>query len=340
MSDVKARLEGLDAARYLAFAGMLLVNFQLAMEVDISASGALNGLFTLLEGKASATFVLLSGIGLSLATRRMSDHEARRWICRRALFLLVAGLLNLTVFPADILHYYAVYFLLAIPLLGRGTTLLIACAVGIALLSCWLLLTHNYSNGWDWALLQYRDAWTPAGFVRNLLFNGFHPVFPWMVFLLTGMALGRLALHQRNVQCALIVAGLALFTLAMLINGSSYFSSWRWLLGTTPMPPGPVYLLTGTGSALTVTGVCLLIARWHLFPSALLSAGRMTLSLYIAHILLGMGALEAMGMLNGNARIETVFNCAAAFLILSTFSAHVWCRYFRQGPVEILMRRV
>lgn len=338
MSDVKARLAGLDAARYLAFAGMLLVNFQLAMQVDISEAGWINGLFGVLEGKASATFVVLSGIGLSLATRRMSSREARHWTLRRALFLLAAGLLNLSVFPADILHYYAVYFLLAIPLLHCGAKVLATSAVFIAFLSCWLLLTHNYSNGWDWVLLQYRDAWTLTGAIRNLFFNGFHPVFPWIVFLLAGMALGRMALHHLNVQCAIVAAGLAFLILAMLISRSFHLSPYRWLLASTPMPPGPVYLLTGLGSALAVTGACLVMARWQVFLSSVLTAGRMTLSLYVAHILLGMGTLEAMGMLNGTAHAETVLACAAAFLIVSTAFAHIWFKFFDHGPLERVMR--
>lgn len=339
MSDVKVRLAGLDAARYLAFAGMLLVNFQLAMQVDISGAGWINRLFEVLEGKASATFVVLSGIGLSLATRRMGSREAKHWTLRRALFLLAVGLLNLSVFPADILHYYAVYFLLAIPLLNCGTKTLTTSVVVIAFLSCWLLLTHNYSNGWDWALFQYQDAWTLTGALRNLFFNGFHPVFPWLIFLLAGMALGRMALHQLTVQCVIIAAGLALLMLAMLINSAFHFSPYHWLLATTPMPPGPVYLLTGLGSALTVTGACLVMARWNVFDSSMLAAGRMTLSLYVAHILLGMGTLEAMGALNGTAHTETVLACAAAFLIVSTIFAHIWFKGFDQGPLESLMRK-
>jgi uncharacterized protein len=109
-----ARLSGLDLARYLAFAGMLLVNFKLAMQ---SSGGPdwLVGLFHVLEGKASATFVVLAGVSFTLATQAKPADQLIRWTVYRAAFLLVVGLLNLMIFPADIIHYYAVYFLLALP---------------------------------------------------------------------------------------------------------------------------------------------------------------------------------------------------------------------------------
>lgn len=340
MHNGKARLEGLDAARYLAFAGMLLVNFQLAMAVDISGDGGIASLFNLLEGKASATFVVLSGIGLSMATRSMRPGDARVWTFRRALFLLAVGLINLSIFPADILHYYAVYFLLAIPFLSRGPASLIISAVALGAGSFWLLITYDYSQGWDWNTLLYQDIWTLSGALRNLFFNGFHPVFPWLAFLLTGMALGRLALHQRNVQRAIMLTGLALLAAGQGLAGALHASPWHWLMTTTPIPPGPAYLLTGTGSALITIGICLIAAQWRVFPPAMLAAGRMTLTLYLAHILLGMGTLEAMGMLDGAATPEKVLICAGMFLFISTIAAWGWAKFFRQGPVESMMRWV
>ena len=114
MSTDDRRLHGLDLARYLALAGMVLVNFRLAMAVETDGGGWLAGFFHLLEGKASATFVTLAGVGLMLATQRLAWWQASVQTWRRAVFLAVLGLLNLTVFPADILHYYAVYFALAV----------------------------------------------------------------------------------------------------------------------------------------------------------------------------------------------------------------------------------
>ena len=59
------RLEGLDLARFLAFVGMVIVNFKIAMGAE-TGDGVLNLLTIALEGRAAATFVVLAGIGLGL----------------------------------------------------------------------------------------------------------------------------------------------------------------------------------------------------------------------------------------------------------------------------------
>nr|WP_240332350.1 hypothetical protein [Stenotrophomonas indicatrix] len=51
MSTDDRRLHGLDLARYLALAGMVLVNFRLAMAVEADGGGWLAGCFHLLEGR-------------------------------------------------------------------------------------------------------------------------------------------------------------------------------------------------------------------------------------------------------------------------------------------------
>ncbi|WP_232533440.1 hypothetical protein [Delftia acidovorans] len=57
-----ARLAGLDLARYLALAGMVFVNFKQAMHPALQEPGWLLSFFHFLEGKASATFVVLAGL--------------------------------------------------------------------------------------------------------------------------------------------------------------------------------------------------------------------------------------------------------------------------------------
>jgi len=47
-----------------------------------------------------------------------------------------------------------------------------------------LLLIVDYEAGWDFTTLTYTGFWTIDGFVRNLFYNGFHPVIPWFAFML------------------------------------------------------------------------------------------------------------------------------------------------------------
>ena len=63
------RLYGLDLARYLAFVGMVIVNFKIARGAD-GTTGLAATFSSLFECSAAATFVVLAGIGLGLAAQR------------------------------------------------------------------------------------------------------------------------------------------------------------------------------------------------------------------------------------------------------------------------------
>ena len=59
------RLEGLDLARFLAFAGMVLVNFDIVLrQPNLSEPW----LIDLAQGRAAALFVVLAGIGFALGS--------------------------------------------------------------------------------------------------------------------------------------------------------------------------------------------------------------------------------------------------------------------------------
>ena len=49
----------------------------------------------------------------------------------------------------------------------------------------------NYEIGWNFETLEYQGFWTINGFIRNLFFNGFHPVIPWTSFMLFGYWFGK-----------------------------------------------------------------------------------------------------------------------------------------------------
>lgn len=340
------RLEGLDLARCAALVGMVLVNFRVVLAPWAEPSGW-RALPQLLEGRAAATFVVLAGIGLGLAGVRAERSAATT--LRRALFLFALGLLNALVFQADILHFYAFYFALgAFCLRLRGRSL-IALAAATVVVAEVLLVVLDYERGWNWLTLHYTDFWTPAGFVRHVFFNGWHPVFPWFAFLLIGIAVSRLDLGRRATALRLLAGGAVLAGLAEV---TSSFLRARVdlgdpelvdaLFGTTPIPPTPFYVLAGTGVALATVGACLLLApvlaRWRVLPM-LAAAGRQTLTLYLAHILLGMGTMEALGMVGtrttGTAVVATVVFCGIALPL-----AYLGSLRFRRGPVEGLMRRI
>ncbi|WP_170604724.1 DUF418 domain-containing protein [Ruegeria arenilitoris] len=328
------RLEALDAARFLAYCGMVLVNFRIAAQVAEGTDWA-SVLINALEGRAAALFVVLAGIGIGLS--KISAHV----LMRRAAFLFALGLLNMIEFEADILHFYALYFMVGTMFLTAERRALCMGAIGVIFISTAAHLVVDYDRGWNWDTLNYYDLWSFPGFIRNLLFNGWHPVFPWAAFLLIGMAIARTELHRPGVQNRLIIWGFgaAIFATfpARLVTDPDLVA----VLGAQSLPPGPFYVLAGTGTACIVIGI--LLKLWptidRLRIGAVLSApGRQSLTLYMSHILLGMGLLEATGRLNGSLSAPQVFFYAVTFCTVSSVFALLWSRKFKQGPLEALMR--
>ena len=56
--------------------------------------------------------------------------------------------------------------------------------------------SFNSAAGWNFEPLAYADFWSPSGFIRNLFYNGFHPVIPWAAFMLFGLWYGRQNLYD------------------------------------------------------------------------------------------------------------------------------------------------
>ena len=352
------RIEGYDLARAAAVLGMVIVNFKVAMGAD-GGQGWLSSVAGLVDGKAAATFVVLAGVGMSLMARRAIEasdpsqlSEARRTLFGRALFLFVVGLAYTPLWNADILHFYGVYiaigaFVLSWPGLG-----LAALAVAVNIGSFVMLVGLDYEAGWNWATLEYEGLFTPVGMVRHLFFNGFHPVFPWLSYLLLGIWLGRQDLRDRARRLWIGGAGLG------VVVRVSALSAWLIgrigtaidgdlettiaLFGTSPMPPNVFAMLAGSGAAVFVIAAAVEIeqhVRGMRLTRALVSAGQLALTLYVAHVVLGMGGLLLVGRLEDRSLVFAL-SSAAAFMVVAVVFADAWRARWSRGPLEALMRRI
>jgi len=351
------RIAAFDAARAFAVLGMVLVNFKVVAGAAGRGPRWLTLATDFIDGKAAATFVVLAGVGLALLTRRAREsgdasqlRSARLSILKRAAFLFVVGALYTPIWPADILHFYGVYLVGAALVFAWSTPALLAGAVAVNAVFVAMLLLLDYERGWNWETIEYAGLWTARGSLRHLLFNGFHPAFPWAGFLAVGLVVGRLDLRAARVRRRLLVGGLALLvgitvlseTLVAVLPAADDPALVRALVGTAPMPPVPTYFLAGTGAALTAIGSCAYLeagfgARgWF---RVLVHTGQLALSLYVAHVLVGMGTLEALGRLEDQ---TLVFATAAAlvFTVSGAAFATLWRRRFARGPLEALMRFV
>ena len=121
---------------------------------------------------------------------------------------------------AVILPYYAVLFVLAIPLVFVGTRTLVGVAVvvtaGVPVLSH-LLRPHlpvpTLDNPSFGALVS-----DPAGLLAELAVTGEYPALTWTSYLVVGLVVGRLALSSARVATLLLVGGAAVAVAASVTS--------------------------------------------------------------------------------------------------------------------------
>lgn len=352
-----SRLAGLDIARGLAVLGMTIVNVRLVAGLGSDAEpGWLRIAVGMLDGRAAATFVVLAGMGTSLLTRRGRSNPAvlsgqRGRLRRRAVFLAVLGLAFWWLWPPDILHYYGAYLAIGALLAAAPRWVVAAVAVASSMVGWGWVAAGKFFENWDLNTLDYQGFWTVEGFIRNLLLDGFHPLAGWLALYLAGMLLGRLDLGARRTWLGLVGCGAVALAVSAAVSwivcgppGGPYqlgLGRWSWITLVEPLPPSAGYLVTGLGAAAVTIGTCLFAAEQlpGVVRETLAAAGRQSLTLYLAHVIVLMGALETTGHLT-TASLSLVLMSSTVFWAGGAVAARLWERRLGRGPIEILMRRV
>ncbi len=363
-----ARLVGIDAARGLALFGMMAVH---VMD-PIGPDGDPSFTWGLAAGKSAALFALLAGVGVAFATGRRQPPAGRTWVAHaasllvRALLIGAVGLLMGALVPRElagvILPYYAVLFVLAIPLLLLSVRALVVTAAAIAI--GMPVLSHLLRAGEE-LVTEENHGFTqlfqqPGQVFRDLVLTGTYPALPWLAYLCAGLAVGRSLLSSRRVVVLMTLAGVGLAVGARLVSwflldvlggradleaaalgsrtreeytdlllwgpaGSTPTDTAWWLATVAPHSTTPLDLVSTTGVALAVLGVCILVGRTTtrgLRPLA--TAGSMTLSLYCLHLLL---------LSSGSMPRDDVASLLVQAVVVVGF-ALLWSRSHARGPLE------
>ncbi len=356
---MKKRIIGIDVARALALIGMIVVNFKIVFgENGLSWVKSFASIF---EGKAAATFVVLAGVGIALTTNsaiKNNDKDKlkiiQNRILKRALFLFVVGISYITIWPADILHFYSIYMVIVALLLTRSEKTIIISAISFIIIFPILMIFLNYEIGWNFQTLDYQDFWTVKGFLRNLFYNGFHPVIPWASFMLVGFWYGKQDLHSEKFIKKTFWISLIIFIsinvlssvfISLLSQGNQVVErELIEIIGTQPMPPLPIYMLNGICVAFLIISACILITKRFegcFMIDALTKTGQLSLTFYVAHVIIGMGIVEIIDPNKmGNYSIEFSIIYALVFSILCIIFAVVWMKYKKSGPLEWIMRKI
>ncbi|GAA0982504.1 hypothetical protein GCM10009551_027490 [Nocardiopsis tropica] len=217
----KARIDGIDAARALAVFGMFVVHLGVASMGFLSPENYAWDLHGIVRGNSSALFALLAGVSLAFMTGRTvpaAGEPLRRAIARiltRAVLIgLLGAVLDVMAVPiAIILTYYAGFFLLALPLVKLRPGALWAVAGALAAVGPFL----SFALREAFFPPQLRSGSVPT--LTEFFLTGYYPAVTFMVFVVAGMAVGRLDLTATAVRVRLAVTGAALSVFA-------YGGSW------------------------------------------------------------------------------------------------------------------
>ncbi|MEK3747752.1 DUF418 domain-containing protein [Paenibacillus sp. FSL E2-8871] len=357
MSQAKERITAFDFARALAIFGMVMVNYKLAMQAESGGPAWLQAIAGLFEGRASALFVVLAGIGVALMTSKARNSmswelipQIRNSLYKRAAFLFISGVLLLLIgWSADILHYYAVFMLVAAVLITVSDNIILVLFSIILVASQLFLVVFDYSKGWDSSFKEYMGFWTIEGFTRNLLFNGFHPIFPWLSFFLIGMWIGRKRWLNKENRSKLLVYSLS----GTVVFESISFFLVKWtspvlskeaatyLFGTKPMPPTMLYVFSGICSAVAIIAICLYVVdkfENSLLTQAMIHTGQLSLTHYIGHVVIGIGFLMTVGYLE-NGSLSFAMAYGTVYFIISIIFSSLWRKWMKRGPIELIMRK-
>ena len=373
------RIELLDALRGFALFGILLANMLYwsgwifmpeSERAALAGAGQVNAQHFfhhfLVDGKFYTLFSLLFGMGFSLQLARLERRGADgvRIYRRRLLVLLGIGLVHLVlIWDGDILTLYALLGLL-LPLfrswseprlLGASAVLILAPVLGVTLFQVfgWQphLFFYNLGNsialslggtpGSEIAWLRRED---PQGFLAWVL--GGWPYRPgtliesWRIpkvlgIMLLGLALGRrlaagTLFEDRRLMVRTLVAGLAIGV------------PLSWLYAAAPgLSQASIPSTLGTVPLALAYGAAFVLVWPHARPllAWLAPAGRMALTNYLTHSLLGIIIFYGIGFgLVGYLPPVQFYAVAAAIFLGQVLVSHLWLARFDQGPVERLWR--
>jgi uncharacterized membrane protein YeiB len=359
-----SRIESLDVARAIALFGVVAMNFHAYLNgfrsMYPTQPSVWERLFNPLTGplttRFAATFVLIAGIGVSLFTQRVRAsnnradiQHARIVLLRRGTLLYFLGYFVQWIWPGTILFYYGAYFIIAAAVFAWSSKRLIALggasiiiAAGLSWWRASQLLDGNLTN---WLSPSPNSP-------RNLLIRTFvdytHPVFPWIAFFIAGIMLGR-HIHQLpeirlRLMFASILLMLATHASNFLFTPSSQISDRNFvlakLLSTQPLDRGMLFSLGTLATAVVALCLVSLVVERasHLALTQLFArAGRMTLSVYLLHVVFFNLVVHRLHWVGGTG-LDTALVLSMSFYVVALMLASGWNKYFGLGPAERVYR--
>ncbi len=342
--SVEGRLEYLDGLRGIAIMLMMAQHFTTVL-MDLSLLDSPPYVFLVVLGILSAPmFLFLVGVCLPLSVARRRDRgetefEISKHVFLRGFILMMAGYLFMFLWEGEFLRWIGMFILITYSLLGLPVkTRLI---IGILILAGTPLLNLAFVPAVKGFTedLAIQTSWSSSAFIRSIYGSGTLVLFRWFSFVLFGTIIGSLlvqflregrehAFHSTAFKLGLVLTGLGAPELVLAI----------------PFNDFPAFSVAG------ITGVSLLLlsglmwvqtnherARRVLTP--LIVFGRLSLSLYLGHIVLWLGAFRLLG-LSFSLSVAEVLAALFSCYLVSWVGGVFWLKKRPTGPIELLLARV
>ena len=323
--------------------------------------------YLVVDGKFYSIFSILFGIGFSLIMER---HGLRLFV-RRMLILVIIGFLHLMfIWSGDILLLYAVGGLLLTLMIGLSDKSLFILALSLIMIPVGLDALIEF-GGFDFPEPFYQAWWNKAealgineanfaSWLRDA--NSYGQMFAFLVqgayerlwefveghrlpkvvgLFILGYLASKHRLYARLQDLPLLKAlywSVSIGLPTSLLYAWSATSGHPWGLTVHSL----LYAVSVIPLAIVfIIGICLLylqspksvVFRWLAAP------GRMALSCYISHSLIGILLFYGLGFgLGTSLGLVYIESIALVVFFIQIIVCRIWLNYFRFGPLEWLWR--
>jgi uncharacterized membrane protein YeiB len=318
------RIAAVDIARGLAVLGMFVAHTM--PQADESE--------LLVDGRSSILFATVAGVSLGLLSGgtdppgQGSRAVIRRVVLVRALFVFLLGVLLWTLGSeiAIILDYYAVMFLIVLPLLFAGRAVLTAAAAVLLVVAPLLARSVDQGNPVPASVLDVG---------REYLLTGSYPALVWSPLLLMGLVAARSGLERRRTQAWLVAGGsvsavIGYGSAAVLpgVTAEAHSGSTAEILGSG----GTAHAILGLLLVVTSAGRLGKGVRVVLWPVG--AAGALALTVYTVQILV---LAMAAGARDSGGPEYPGWSLLIGLTLASLVGASLWRYFLGRGPLERLL---
>lgn len=376
VSGMRQRIATLDSARGLAILGILLLNisgFGLPKAAYLNPAYLGYPFFSeawtwaILDIVAQAKFLSIFAILFGASLELLLKQRGKNWVRARLSILLLLGLIHGVFFwDGDILFAYGLIGLICWRMIhdARDTASLLRTGAVLYLLGVAVLLLLSYVAGGEpgrfWqpepADLQYEQFWKLQGGVEawknrldllssNLIAIGAQYGWELAGSMLFGAGLMRSGwLRGEFNLCHYRLFAAILITLSLVIQIPGVALQWRvgwdyrWAGFLLQVPRELGAPLQALGYLALLYGFWPTVSGWRI-SNWLAQVGRMALSNYLLQTFIctllfyHFGLYQQLDRLQLLAVVPLIWLCNVIFSLL-------WLRYFAQGPVEWLWRKL